>query len=379
MTRWSLRTMVTFACLLSFAAGAALFTFGRPFFRDWWRSIVDGQTVCVVPVDNMVAVSPDGRYLAPFSIGGHYIQPEYITARCGPWNATTRTLATVAILVGLVAFILLWRFAARRMVRRMTAMTDTVAQLGPQNLGQRLRFAGPRDEVRGLADALDNMLDRMATGYEGQRRFASNASHELRTPLAVQRTLVEVAMVTGEQDMSRLAAQLLEVNERNERLIEGLLVLAESDRGLPGTEPVRFDALVGEVLDRYADQAAEHEVTIHRGMVERVVPGDPVLLERLVSNLVHNAIKYNEPGGTVEVVVAGEPALAVDNTGQRVPAEAVPALFEPFRRLTAERTHQRDGAGLGLSIVRSVVTAHDGSVTAEPGADGGLRVRVRLP
>ena len=158
-----------------------------------------------------------------------------------------------------------------------------VRQLGPQNLGQ-------RGEVAALADALDEVLDRAATGYEGQRRFASNASHELRTPLAVQRTLVEVAMVTGEQDLSRLAAQLLVVNERNERLIEGLLVLAESDRGLPGTEP----------------------------------------------------------GGTVEVVVAGEPALSVRNTGQRVPAETVAA-------------------------------AHQGSVAAKPRDDGGLTVAVTLP
>jgi len=223
------------------------------------------------------------------------------------------------------------------------------------------------------------MLDRVATGYEGQRRFASNASHELRTPLAVQRTLVEVAMVTGERDMSRLAAQLLVVNERNERLIEGLLVLAESDRGLPGVEPVRLDVLVGEVLDRFAEQATEQEVTINRGMAERTVRGDRVLLERLVSNLVHNAIKYNEPGGTVDVAVAGEPALSIHNTGQQVPAEAVPALFEPFRRLTAERTHQRDGAGLGLSIVRSIVNVHQGTVSASPGDKGGLRVTVSLP
>jgi signal transduction histidine kinase len=190
---------------------------------------------------------------------------------------------------------------------------------------------------------------------------------------------VEVAMVTGEQDLSRLAAQLLAVNERNEQLIEGLLVLAESDRGLPGTEPVRLDELVDEVLDRYTPQAEEHRVTFRRELVEHTVPGDRALLDRLACNLVHNAIKYNEPGGAVDVAVGREPALTVRNTGQRVPAETVPALFEPFRRLTAERTHQRDGAGLGLSIVRSIVAAHDGTVSASPGDEGGLVVTVRLP
>jgi signal transduction histidine kinase len=225
------------------------------------------------------------------------------------------------------------------------------------------------------------MLDRVVVGFEGQRRFASNASHELRTPLAVQRTLVEVAMVTGEddKDVNRLGAQLLLVNERNERLIEGLLVLAESDRGLPGTVPVRLDQLTSEVLDAYSDLATEHKLEIRRGMVERTVQGDPVLLERMISNLLHNAIKYNRPGGWIEVVVAEQPAIAVHNSGQVVPTEAISSLFEPFRRLAAERTNHRDGAGLGLSIVRSIVAAHHGSISAKPGEQGGLRMDVHLP
>ena len=142
---------------------------------------------------------------------------------------------------------------------------------------------------------------------------------------------------------------------------------------------MRLDELVGEVLDRFAQQAAENEVTISRELTERTVPGDSVLLDRMVSNLVHNAIKYNEPGGSLDVTVAREPALTVCNTGQQVPAEIVPALFEPFRRLTAERTHQRDGAGLGLSIVRSVVAAHNGTVSASSRDTGGLMVTVNLP
>lgn len=357
MIRWSLRGRVMLACVLSFAAGAVTFTVGWPFFRDLWLSSFGGRTVCALPL------GPNQTQLLP----------------CAPWPTGIRVLAGFAVLAGALWLLWMARAMARGMLRPLSGMTDTVLQLGPQNLGQRIIYHGPRDEVRSLASALNEMLDRLATGYEGQRRFASNASHELRTPLAVQRTLVEVAMVTGEQDLTRLAAQLLVVNERNEQLIEGLLVLAESDRGLPGTEPVRFDVLVGEVLDRFADQAQKHEVTMHRGMMARTVPGDRVLLERLVSNLVHNAIKYNEPGGELHVVVAAEPALSIQNTGQRVPAEVVPALFEPFRRLTAERTHQRDGAGLGLSIVRSIAAAHQGTVSASPGDHGGLKVTVSLP
>nr|WP_232328148.1 ATP-binding protein [Kibdelosporangium sp. MJ126-NF4]CEL17944.1 two-component sensor (kinase) [Kibdelosporangium sp. MJ126-NF4]CTQ90828.1 two-component sensor (kinase) [Kibdelosporangium sp. MJ126-NF4] len=295
-------------------------------------------------------------------------------------DSTSLIVATIALVLLIGLIVAVFRFAAARSLHPIQAMVGTVRQLGPQNLGQRIRRGGARDELRDLAGAVDQMLDRVVVGYEGQRRFASNASHELRTPLAVQRTLVEVAMVTrDDEEVNRLGAQLLLVNERNERLIEGLLVLAESDRGLPGKVPVRLDQLTTEVMEAYDDLAAKHQVTLRRGIIERTVHGDPVLLERMVSNLLHNAIKYNEPGGWVEIVVAAQPALSVHNTGQAVPAEAVASLFEPFRRLAAERTNHRDGAGLGLSIVRSIVAAHQGGVAAKPGESGGLRVDVTLP
>jgi signal transduction histidine kinase len=303
--------------------------------------------------------------------------------RCPPpFNPLARWVILVALLLGLAVLIWLLWMIPRTVLRPLRAITGTVHEMGPQNLGQRIRWFGSGDELRTLADSVDAMLDRVAVGFEGQRRFAANASHELRTPLAVQRTLVEVAMTTSggtDPDLNRLGAQLLLVNERNERLIEGLLVLAESDRGLVGTSQVQLDELVDAALTNYADLAAEHGVALRRGLAPRIVPGDAILLERLISNLLHNAIKYNEPGGWVEVVVADRPALLVHNSGQQLPAEAVPALFEPFRRRVADRTNHRDGAGLGLAIARSIVTAHSGTITAQPGTQGGLQVTVTLP
>jgi signal transduction histidine kinase len=195
----------------------------------------------------------------------------------------------------------------------------------------------------------------------------------------VQRTLVEVAMAdpAATPEIRRLGQHLLMTNERSERLIEGLLLLARSDRGLQRRVPIRVDELVETVLAGCVSLAEEHNVSIHKVIRPRTAAGDPVLLERLVTNLVHNAIRYNVDGGSVLVEVSGSPALRVVNTGQVIPVEALPGLFEPFRRL--ERTASSGGSGLGLSIVRSVVRAHDGSVGASVRPEGGLDIQVDLP
>jgi signal transduction histidine kinase len=308
------------------------------------------------------------------------------SVRCyRPFSTTTHTWVLVALAVVVLLAAWAWWLMAGRALRPLSLTVETVRQLGPQNLRQRIRMTGSTDVLKELADALDDALDRLVAGYEGQRRFAANASHELRTPLAVQRLLTEVAMDDPHAgaDLHRLGAQLIMVNERNERLIEGLLVLAESDRGVPGKVPVRLDKLAGSVLDAHADMAGKHEVSLHRSLAERVISGDPLLLDRLIGNLVTNAILYNEPGGWVEVEVAGDgvpgPALSVRNTGQNVPAEAVSSLFEPFRRLTADRTSHSRGAGLGMSIARSITAAHDGTIRARPRSEGGLIVEIDLP
>jgi signal transduction histidine kinase len=271
--------------------------------------------------------------------------------------------------------------AVRWCLQPVRDLVPVIANVGPQNLGHRLRPGPGRDELAALGRTIDEMMDRIAVGYEAQRRFAADASHELRTPLAVQRTLIEVGMSSArtEDQLALLTAQLLETNERNERLIEGLLVLSESDRGLLSSTPLRLDLITARVLDTHRARAAEAGITITSTLAPRMVIGEEVLLERLVANLVQNAVKYNRPGGTIDVRVGDDPALTVTNTGDDVPPDAVPALFEPFRRLSGTRTDHSGGTGLGLAIARSITRAHDGNIAAASTGHDGLQVRVSFP
>jgi signal transduction histidine kinase len=245
-------------------------------------------------------------------------------------------------------------------------------------LSQRTGVVGRPDEIRRLARSLDELMDRMAAGYEGQRSFAANASHELRTPLAVQRTLIEVGMTgpLSPPQLELLTRQLLETNERNEALIEGLLTLSESDRGLVSKTPQRLDLITRDVLSQHEEMANKADVSLQHDLSACTVTGEQVLLERLVTNLIQNAIKYNVHDGSVTVTVTSNGQLLVTNTGETVPAESVAGLFEPFRRLTSTRLHHSGSAGLGLTIARSISQAHGATIGASPGPDGGLTVTV---
>ncbi|HXM55214.1 MAG TPA: ATP-binding protein [Candidatus Dormibacteraeota bacterium] len=290
----------------------------------------------------------------------------------------------VVALLGLAAGVGGWLLAGR-MLRPLRDITGTARRLSVANLHERIGLEGPRDELKELADTFDGMLGRLDDAFASQRRFVANASHELRTPLAIMHTQIDVAL--GDPGVSR--TELLgttrvvrDAVERCERLLDGLLVLARSDRGLDAAEPVDLSESARRALEAVAEVAAERDIALRPALGTAVVRGDRALLDRLVANLVENAVAYNRPAGWVEVTTANGGSTArvrVANSGPPVPEDAVPALFEPFRRLSRERTGSGRGAGLGLSIVRSVARAHGGDAVARPLPEGGLAIEVDLP
>jgi signal transduction histidine kinase len=260
-------------------------------------------------------------------------------------------------------------------------ITAAAQRLSLSTLHERIALTGPDDELRRLAGTFDAMLDRLERAVDSQRRFIANASHELRTPLAVQRTAIEVGLAEPTPErVERIRTELLRNTLRSERLIDGLLLLAKGERGLDTREPVDLSAVVNEVMAESLGRAGAAEVALRAQTVRRVtVLGDEVMLGQLVTNLVQNAIRYNVPGGSVHIQISEGTGLVVSNTGPHVPPERADELFEPFRRLDAERTGSAEGAGLGLSIVAVIARAHGGTVTLRPNPGGGLTVQVSLP
>ncbi|WP_159943778.1 MULTISPECIES: cell wall metabolism sensor histidine kinase WalK [unclassified Nocardiopsis] len=295
----------------------------------------------------------------------------------------TRFSLLALFLVGLLAVALGYAVAGRAL-SPLQKITRIARRLSERSLHERIALSGPDDEIRELADTFDGMLERLDRAFDGQRRFVANASHELRTPLAINRTLLEVALSAPDvsSDLKTVGQTLLETNARHERLIDGLLFLARSDRELEVRARVDLGEVAGTVLSQLDGPISESGLELRRDLRPAVVVGDPVLLERLVGNLVENALKYNVPEGEITVrsgMYEGMPAVQVENSGKVIPAYEIEGLFEPFRRGTSDRVGSGRSAGLGLSIVRSVVRAHEGMVTAWPRSGGGLVVTVCLP
>jgi len=291
----------------------------------------------------------------------------------------------IALAVMALASIGLGWLVAGRVLRPLAAITAAARGLEGSTLHERINLQGPQDELKELADTFDQMLGRLDAAFETQRRFVANASHELRTPLAIARTEVDVALAdpgAGPAELRAMAGRVLEANRRSEHLIEGLLTLARSERQLRAAEPLDLALAAADAVSVNASEVEQLGLRVSRVLGAAPVAGDRALLERLVANLVENAVRHNRPGGWVEVDTGRAGPLAVirvANGGPPIPPDQVATLFEPFRRLHPDRTGSHRGAGLGLSIVRSVATAHGGTATAKALPEGGLEVRVELP
>lgn len=287
-------------------------------------------------------------------------------------------------IVGILALALGW-FVAGRILRPLSIMTAAAQRISVSNLRERLNLQGPDDELKDLGDTLDQLFGRLEAGFEAQRRFAANASHELRTPLTAERTLLEVALddpSTTPEGWRSTSQEVLVSNREQERLIDALLTLASSESGLDRHEPVDLSAMVARVVLARQTDADRLGLSVQIATRPAILDGEPILIERLVANLVDNALIHNIEGGRIDIATGSEEAsavLSVANTGPVIPPAEMDRLFEPFQRLDERRTRHASGHGLGLTIVRAIAATHGARVTAQAPPPGGLVISISFP
>jgi signal transduction histidine kinase len=323
----------------------------------------------------------------------HLAEAVHQLAQAGSIQAAQRAtdshelLVNSAIALGIVAVLALlagW-LVAGRMLRPIRTITRTARRISSTSLHERLALDGPQDELKELGDTLDGLFARLEGAFDAQRHFVANASHELRTPLTAERNLLQVALDdpdTSNEEWRLAAEEVLASNDEQAHLIDALLTLASSEGGLTERDPVDLAPIVEETLAGLQSEITRLEIHLGETTAPAPLDGDSLLVERLVVNLLTNAVRHNVVGGNIKVMTGAEEDrafLSVTNTGRVIPPAEIERLFQPFQRLDRRRAVYRDGHGLGLSIVRAIANAHGASITADPRPDGGLSVRVSFP
>jgi signal transduction histidine kinase len=314
----------------------------------------------------------------------HYLQVEGAQVTSQQLNKLLISSAVALGVMALVAVVLGWAIAGRAL-RPLREMTATARRISEENLNERLAAPGPGDELKDLGDTIDGLLERLESAFAAQRNFVANASHELRTPLTLTRTLLQMVLTDPRPTLATyrtICEEVLTAGEQQEQLIEALLTLARSQRGLDHHEPLDLATITSTALHAHEAGAAVLGLAITTSIRAAPVQGDARLLERLTANLIDNAIRHNVPSGQIDIQVTATDGcswLKITNTGPLIPADQANDLLEPFHRLSTRRPAGDEGLGLGLSIVAAIAKAHRAALTINPGPQGGLSIVIIFP
>jgi len=294
--------------------------------------------------------------------------------------------SAIALAIMVIVAIWLGWLVAGRALRPLRLMTAAAQRISEVNLHERLALTGPDDELKDLGDTIDGLLARLEGAFDAQRRFVANASHELRTPLTVERVMLETVLADSAASAESLRAtceDLLATSQQQEQIIQALLTLARSQRGLEHRQPFDLAAVTGKVLAARYPEARRLGLRIDAALAPAMSTGDPQLAQRLVANLADNALRHNVPDGWIDVATgtrAGRSVIWVANSGPLIREEEVRRLFQPFQRGGEDRTaRSHEGAGLGLSIVEAIAAAHGATVKPRVQPEGGLDIEVSFP
>ncbi len=338
-------------------------------------------------------ILPDGRVLWVVSLGKVIGDKTFVIEEGfaeAPLRATLHQWL-FALMIGLAVLItgaVLGGFVVvQRALRPVDRIIHSTARITSQNLSQRLPVPNTGDELERLSTALNHMIRRLEDSFQQTKRFLADASHELRTPLTMLQAELEAIIDrndTTSHDRERAVSALEEV-ERLRKIVEGLFALSRLDAGeaLEQSAPFDLSELAVSTTEQMSLLAEDKNITLTSSASQRVMMnGDRSRLKQVVVNLVDNAVKYTPTGGRIDVQVRtqdGNAVLEVSDTGIGIPSEALPHVFERFYRVDKARSRELGGAGLGLSIVKSICDAHHATVRAESKPDGGSRFIVEVP
>ena len=290
----------------------------------------------------------------------------------------------VALAVMLVASIGLGWLAAGRVLRPLRLLNERARAISTSSLHKRLGQTGTNDELSQLAGSFDDLLERLETAFAAQRRFVANASHELRTPLTLERALLEADLTDPDATIESFRAtseRLLALSHQQEQLTDALLTLASSERGLDRRDPYDLADLVNDAVATSAPELKRLRLHLDLDAEQAPSTGDPRLAERLIANLLDNAIRHNIAGGHIDIAThtsLGRSVLTVANSGTQIPPTDLDRIIQPFQQATGRRGHN-GGHGLGLSIVHAIATAHNATLALHPNPQGGLQITVSFP
>jgi two-component system OmpR family sensor kinase len=299
--------------------------------------------------------------------------------------ATLRTALVVGVLVGVVLAGALAAALARRALRPARSIAAAAESIRAGNLGRRIGYRGPRDELGTLAEVLDACFAELEDAVERQRRFVADASHELKTPIAAIRAHAELLHGwAGLDPDAREAAlgSLEQVARRATRLLADLVYLARLDREPPARRvPVRLDQLALDVVREAQPLRPEVAIRIER-LDEAEVDGDELRLQQLLLNLLDNALRVSASGSAVSVAVErsdGRANVRVSDTGPGVPPDLAERIFDRFYSRVPPEGRATGGVGLGLAIARKIAEDHGGSLSASVALGGGSVFTAALP
>ena len=316
-------------------------------------------------------------------VNGHTVGPVHVSHPNLYSNASPLEVVVLPAALIVLSLVSGWLLASR-LLRPVRALTAAARDISANNLSRRLPVRGRADEFSRLGETLNSLFARLEASFTAQRHFVASASHELRTPLTAERTILQVALADPEAPapvLREACEQVLELGERTEQLIDGLLTLATGERGIERRDLLDLASIATRVTRAKAGTVPG--VRLDTAFGTAPAWGESRLAESLIANLVDNALLYNVPDGWVRVrtgVRDSRPFLTVTNSGPVIPAGEVERLLQPFQRIGSSRViGPGAGHGLGLAIVAAIAGAHGAELDVRPGADGGLNVDVTFP